>query len=104
MTDKKLALIKWVSQFAWRKRPSHTQYILDGFGASFYIRFDFVDCPDAPASWDTCDILIEKVNADDPPASAICLISNTGKSGIVRFLKALGLHLIDEKVQAAVKE
>jgi hypothetical protein len=103
MTDKKLALIKWVSQFAWRKRPSQTQYILDGFGAEFYIRFDFDDT-ESKESLDTCDILVEKVNSDDPPASAICLINYANKTGIIRFLKALGLHLIDEKVQAAVKD
>lgn len=104
MTDAKLELISWVKKFAWRKRPEPNQYILDGFGEAFYIRFDFDDCPDTPASLDTCDILVEPVNSDDPVANAICLVSNANKHMIMRFLAALGVHRLGNKAVSAYYE
>ncbi len=104
MTEAKLELIAWVKKFAWRRRPEPNQYILDGFGGSFYIRFDFDDCDDRPTSLDTCDILVERVTDDDPVAGAICLVNDANKHGIMRFLSALGISQFGDEVKAAYYE
>lgn len=105
--SEKQDLIDWIKTFARPKRSRPDQFILDGFGASFYLLLDCTDVEEPeqyPQTIGKCDILVVPVNSDDPPAHSICVVDNANKHGIMRFLAAIGIQRFSDKVKKAFYE
>jgi hypothetical protein len=102
--SEKQELVNWIKTFARPKRCHPDEFIVDGFGASFYLLLDCTDVEEPEENPETvgkCDILIVPVMSDDQPAHSICVVDNASKFGIMRFIAALGISRFDDKVKKA---
>jgi hypothetical protein len=94
--------LEYVRQFTRPMRKHPDRLILDGFGAEFFLVFNFEECPElSPELAGTCDIMLVPLNAEDYLGDAIRVVANANKHGVMRFLAALGIQRFDEKTKAA---
>lgn len=95
---------EWACRFTRPKRGYPWRRILDGFGADFFIVFDYEDCPEFPNTIGKCDIQIVPLQSDDYLADAITVVSDADRYGVLRFLAALGISRFDDRVKSAYYE
>ena len=84
------------------RRRGH-KYILDGFGAEFYLMFDAEPAEGSPAG--TVHLHIAKVGASPNESSErICVLMNCTRHQVMRFMFALGVDRFSEKTKKFLYE
>lgn len=98
----KLCTHGFVKLFCRKMRHQEHKFILDGFDSEFYFIFDCEIDPELPSKYrDTCDILLVPIGSKDSLASAIRIVANANKFGVMRMLTAIGINRFDAKVKKA---
>lgn len=90
---------QWIASFTAKKHADRHKYTIDGFDAEFCIVFDCsLDTDNPELSSKTCDILVERITDSE---ETIRLVADANKHQVMRFIAAIGITRMNDKVKKA---